>query len=110
MADQSRLPNAALHILVAVGEEPLHGYGIMLAIESMTAGEVRMGPGTLYTTIKKLLASEMLEEVQTTDSERDERRRYYRATPNGRAYAATELRRLHALVEQGRRTGLLADR
>jgi DNA-binding PadR family transcriptional regulator len=110
MADRSRLPNAALHILVAVGDEALHGYGIMLAIEEMTAGEVRMGPGTLYTTIKKLLASGLVEEVEARAGYGDERRRYYRATPNGRAFAAVELRRFDQLVTRGRRTGLLIDR
>jgi DNA-binding PadR family transcriptional regulator len=95
---------------VALGDETLHGYGIMLAIEEMTGGDVRMGPGTLYTTIKKLLAGGLLEEVPDGTGEGSDRRRYYRSTPNGRAFAAQELRRFDQLVTRGRQAGLLVDR
>lgn len=108
--DASRLPNAALHILVGLADETMHGYRIMLAIEEMTSGRVQMAPGTLYTTIKKLLAAGLLEEVDGGAGEDDGRRRYYRSTGQGRAYVATELRRLDDLVTHGRRTGLLVDR
>lgn len=107
--DGSRLPNAALHILVGLGDETMHGYGIMLAIEEMTAGQVQMAPGTLYTTIKKLLAAGMIEEVEAGVGGLDERRRYYRTTGQGRAFATTELRRLSPLVARGRRAGFLVD-
>lgn len=108
--DGSRLPNAGLHILVGLGDETMHGHGIMLAIEEMTAGQVQMAPGTLYTTIKKLLGAGLLEEVEAGVGEADARRRYYRTTGHGRAFVGAELRRLDHLVTRGRKTGLLADR
>jgi DNA-binding PadR family transcriptional regulator len=99
-----------VHILVGLGDETMHGYGIMLAIEEMTGGQVQMAPGTLYTTIKKLLVAGLIEEVEAGVGQSDERRRYYRTTGHGLAFVRAELGRLDHLVRRGRRTGLLADR
>lgn len=100
-----RISDAALHILLAIGPDERHGYAIMSEIARMTDGAVRMGPGTLYTTIRRLVDAGLIEEVgERADPERgDERRRYYRLTGLGREVAAREVRRLELLVERSRR-------
>jgi len=102
------LPSAALHILLALGPEERHGYAIMREVEPMTGGAVRMGPGTLYTAIQKMLASGLIEESAERPDPAldDERRRYYRVTAAGREVVRAETRRLAALVERARSQGL----
>lgn len=94
------LPMSAVYVLIAIGPKELHGYAIMSEIARITDGSVRLGPGTLYTSIKRLLESGLLEEAtQRPDPELDDhRRRYYRLTPAGRAVATAEVDRLRALV------------
>ena len=107
-ADFLPLTPAIAHILLALADEDRHGYAIMQEIERMTDGGVRMGPGTLYGTIKRMLASRLIEEVaeppQTARREAasDERRRYYRATALGAAVLAAETARMSALVGAAR--------
>ncbi len=102
--DRSTLTTAALHILVAIGPDERHGYAIMAEVERITNGALRLAPGTLYTTIKRLLAAGLIEETgERPDAHLDDqRRRYYRVTPAGRAIVATEVRRLEALVSTAR--------
>jgi DNA-binding PadR family transcriptional regulator len=88
------------HILIALGDEAMHGYAVMQTIEERSDGKVRLLPGTLYSTIKKMLALKLVEECDApaaADSE-DERRRYYRATTFGRNVRAAETGRLSMLV------------
>ena len=70
------------HILVALGDGPRHGYAIMQEVEDRTGGRVRLLPGTLYATIKRMLSSGSIEECRAPAGvkSRDERRRYYRLT------------------------------
>ena len=98
------LTPAIAHILLAVADEDRHGYAIMQEVERMTDGGVRMGPGTLYGTIKRMIAAGLLEEIETRPvSEQDnERRRYYRATALGRAALEAETARMSALVSAAR--------
>jgi DNA-binding PadR family transcriptional regulator len=98
------LTPAIAHILLALADEDRHGYAIMQEIERMTGGAVRMGPGTLYGTIKRMLASRLIEEVdERPDPEiDDERRRYYRATPLGAGVLAAETDRMAALLGAAR--------
>ena len=102
------IPAAALHILLALGTEERHGYAIMREVEHMTAGATRMGPGTLYTAIQKLLTSGLVEESAERPDPAldDERRRYYRVTAAGREVVRAETRRLAALIERARSQGL----
>ncbi len=102
--DGQVLTTAALHILIAIGPDERHGYSIMAGVEQMTAGAVRLAPGTLYTTIKRLLARALIEETGERPDPQvdDQRRRYYRLTPAGRAVVAREVRRLDALVATAR--------
>jgi DNA-binding PadR family transcriptional regulator len=103
-ADFLPLTPAAAHILLALADEDRHGYAIMQEVERMTDGAVRMGPGTLYGTVKRMIASGLLEEAdeRPDPSLDDERRRYYRATALGAAVLAAETERMAALVGAAR--------
>ena len=98
------LSRTAMHVLLAIGPEERHGYAIMREIARMTEGATRLGPGGVYTTIKRLLDDGLIEESdERPDLELDDqRRRYYRLTALGRSVAATEVRRLDALVSSAR--------
>jgi DNA-binding PadR family transcriptional regulator len=105
------LPPATFHILVALTDADRHGYAIMQEVAQRTAGRTRLNPGTLYTTIQRLLDNDLIVEVETrADPEDDERRRYYRLTPLGRRVAQAELARLSDLVALGRHAGLAPKR
>jgi DNA-binding PadR family transcriptional regulator len=106
-----QLSRTALHILLAIGPEERHGYAIMAEVARITGGAVRLGPGAIYTTIKRLLHDGLIEESdERPDSELDDqRRRYYRLTGAGRAVAATEVRRLDILVRSARPWALEAS-
>ena len=103
-ADLPPLSRVAVYILLAIGPEERHGYAIMHEVRRITAGAVKLGPGAIYTTIKRLLADGLLEESdERPDPELDDqRRRYYRLTALGRSIAAAEVRRLDALVSSAR--------
>src|SRR5467141_2583212 len=96
----SPLPSAAFQILLALVGEDLHGYGIMRNVAQQTEGRMRLGPGTLYSSIRALLEEELIEEVDhpRDPSARDERRRNYRLTSSGRKLARSEAERLADLV------------
>ena len=98
------LTPAIAHILLALADEDRHGYAIMQEIERMTEGAVRMGPGTLYGTLKRMLASRLVEETDARPDPAldDQRRRYYRATPLGTAVLAAETERMAALLGAAR--------
>ena len=98
------LTPAIAHILLALADQDRHGYGIMQEVERMTDGLVRMGPGTLYGTIKRTIASGLIEEAdERPDPDLDdERRRYYRATALGRAVLEAETARMAGLVSAAR--------
>jgi DNA-binding PadR family transcriptional regulator len=93
-----------LHILLALGTEPRHGYAIMQVAAARTGGRIRILPGTLYSTIKRLVADGLVEECDPpsgADSD-DARRRYYRVTKVGRAAVRAETERMAMLVRLGK--------
>lgn len=96
------LPSATLHILAALRRGERHGYAIMRDVEELSDGAVTMGPGTLYGSIKRMLADGLVEETeQRPDSELDDqRRRYYRLTGLGERVCLAELDRLALLVQR----------
>ncbi len=98
--DMLPLTPAVLHILLAVADEERHGYGIMQEVEARTGGETRLGPGTLYGSIKRMLADGLIEESDERPDPAmdDQRRRYYRITDFGRRVAGAEAQRLASLV------------
>ena len=102
------LPPAVFHILLAVADRERHGYAIMQDVHSRTDGQLRLGPGTLYGSIKRLLHDGLIEELdERPDPENDDvRRRYYRITPRGRRAAIEEASRLARLLRQARASGL----
>ena len=106
------LTPAVLQILLALADEERHGYGIMKEVEDRTEGEVRLGPGTLYGAIKRMLADGLIQESdERPDPELDDqRRRYYRITDFGRRVAGAEAERLQDLVNTARARKLLPTR
>ena len=99
------LPPAVLHILIALGEAEKHGYAMMQEVAERTDGKVRMSPGTLYGSIRKMLDDGLIEELFKKGD--DERRRDYRVTKFGRAVAAAEAERLTSLLHHARLNGLV---
>jgi DNA-binding PadR family transcriptional regulator len=105
------LTPAVFHILLALADDERHGYAIMEHVAQTTDGQIKMGPGTLYGTIKRLLGSDLIEESdERPDPEMDdERRRYYRLTRLGRRVVEAEARRYAKLVSLAHIGGLLAS-
>src|SRR5215210_6480736 len=104
------LAPAFLHILIALGDGERHGYSIMQDVAERTGGRVKMSPGTLYGSIKRMLAEGVIEELTTGPAAADERRRFYRITKFGRRVAAAEAERLKSLLMQARESGLVPRR
>jgi DNA-binding PadR family transcriptional regulator len=102
------LTPAVFHILLALADRERHGYAIMAEVGSATNGELRMGPGTLYGSIKRMIAARLIEESDERPAQDldDERRRYYRLTSFGREVAAAESRRVAKLASVARSKGL----
>jgi DNA-binding PadR family transcriptional regulator len=100
------------HILVALADRDQHGYSIMQDVELRTGGELRLSPGTLYGSIKRMLEQGLVAELRRRDrpDESDERRRYYRLTPLGRKVVKAEALRMSELIEQARAHGLVPGR
>ena len=95
------LTSAQFHILLTLVEGERHGYGIMQEIEARTGGVVELGPGTLYRSIKQLLARGLIAEVDDVGEVRSDsgkQRRSYELTPKGKAATHEEAQRLNALV------------
>jgi len=105
------LTPAVFNILLALSEDDKHGYAILQSIAQRTGGQVRMGTGTLYGIIKRLLADGWIEEIdeRPDPSLDDERRRYYRLTRLGAQVASAEAERMAQLVKVARQQGLLPD-
>jgi DNA-binding PadR family transcriptional regulator len=103
------LTPAVFHILLALADGEKHGYAIMKDIETQTSGHMKMGPGTLYGTIKRMLAAGLIEETgQRPDPALDdERRRYYRLSGVGQNVVGAESQRLAALVLVARQKHVL---
>ena len=111
LTPESQLPlaPASFQILLALVDGERHGYSIMKEVTARTDGAVRMGPGTLYGALKRLLEGGLVEESeQRSDAELgDDRRRYYRLTKFGLQVARLEARRLEAMVRAARRKKLI---
>ena len=95
-----QISRTAMLIMLAIGPEERHGYAIMHEVARITEGATKLGPGGVYTTIRRLLDEDLIEESdERPDPEMDDqRRRYYRLTGLGRAVVAAEARRLQSLV------------
>src|ERR1700688_3947992 len=103
------LPAAAFQIMLSLADRDLHGYAIMRQVEQQTGGRLRLGPGTLYSSIQALLEGKLIEEgAQVEDAElRQERRRFYRLTTSGRKLARSEAERLADVLRVARARKIL---
>lgn len=95
------LPTATFHILLALLGEEKHGYAIMRDVEDLSDGAVKIGPGTMYGSIKRMLAEGLVEESDERPDPQmdDQRRRYYRCTGLGEAVCRAEAERLAKLLK-----------
>jgi DNA-binding PadR family transcriptional regulator len=95
--------------MLAIADGERHGYSIGKEVEAQTAGAVKLGPATLYRTIKQLVTDGWIAEIarERGPESDDERRRYYRLTPHGRRVAEAEAQRLADLVFVARARRLL---
>jgi DNA-binding PadR family transcriptional regulator len=111
---ESKLPltPATFQILMALVADERHGYAIMKEVEKSSGGTVRLGPGTLYGSLKRLLEDGLVDECgERADPEMgDERRRYYRVTKFGLAVTRAEARRMESVVRSARAKKLIGPR
>ena len=91
------LPAASLHVVLALLGGERHGYALMQDVEDLSEGAVKMGPGTLYGTLNRLVSDGLIVESRQDE---DGRRRYYRLTAEGERIASAELARLKTLVKR----------
>jgi DNA-binding PadR family transcriptional regulator len=96
------LSSAALHILLALAGEDLHGYGIMQEIARQSGGIYKLGPGTLYDNLRKLIQDGWVQELGPRQGDNDPRRRYYRLSDAGRDVLRAETVRLTQVVREAR--------
>lgn len=96
------LSPATLHILLSLAGDDLHGYAIMQEIARQSDGKYKLGPGTLYDNLQKLIDREWVQELGRRSSDDDPRRRYYRLTAAGRGVLAAETARLAEVVRAAR--------
>jgi len=94
------LSPATLHILLSLAAEDMHGYGIMQEIARQSQGKYKLGPGTLYDNLQKLIEREWVEELGHRPGDDDPRRRYYRLTSYGRGVLGAETARLADVVRE----------
>lgn len=96
------LSPASLHILLALGGEDLHGYGIMQEVARQSEGRYKIGPGTLYDNLKKMMSQGLVAESAGPSTATDPRRKYYRLKALGRTVLAEELKRLESILREAR--------
>ncbi|HEY2360151.1 MAG TPA: PadR family transcriptional regulator [Candidatus Angelobacter sp.] len=96
------LSPAALHILLVLAGDDLHGYAIMQEIARQSDGHYKLGPGTLYDNLQKLIERGMVEELGQRPADDDPRRRYYKLTVLGRTVLAADVARLEGVVRQAK--------
>jgi DNA-binding PadR family transcriptional regulator len=104
------LTPAVFHVLLTLADGERHGYAIMQEVAASTQGKIKMGPGTLYGTIKRLLDMRLIEESDERPDPRldDERRRYYQLSGMGQRVVRAEAQRYVAMVEVARGKKLIA--
>lgn len=110
MPVSSTMKPSVFHILLALSTEDRHGLGIAQSVEEATSGDVRLGPGTLYRSLKEMARDGLIEEAVAPKGEDDPRRRFYRISEAGRAAVRLEAGRLERLVEVARESRVLPER
>ncbi len=106
------LPPITLHILLALADGDRHGYAIIQDVAERTGGKVRLGPGTLYRSVQRMLEQGLIVESDERPAPEfdDERRRYYRMTELGRATVRAEVERLARTLALARARGFAPAR
>ena len=114
MPTANRVPNDLQHllpltpavffILFALADGEKHGYAIMQSVSRISAHQFRMGPGTLYSTIQRLLGLDLIEETEVVggQSDHEDRRRCYKLTRTGKAILAADISRMESVVRLAR--------
>jgi DNA-binding PadR family transcriptional regulator len=92
------LSPAHLYILLSLAAEDRHGYGIMQEVARQSDGQYKLGPGTLYDNLQKMMNHGVVEDAPQRSPDDDPRRRYYRLTPFGRSVLAADVERLEELI------------
>lgn len=96
------LSSATLHILLSLAGEEMHGYAIMQEVRRQSEGKYKLGPGTLYDNLQKLIDRKLVEELGRRPGDDDPRRRYYRLSSLGRGVLTAEIARLDDVVREGK--------
>jgi DNA-binding PadR family transcriptional regulator len=96
------LSPAALHILLSLSAEDRHGYGIMREVERQSEGQYKLGPGTLYDNLQKLLDRGLVKELPKPFGSEESRRRYYRLSRFGRRALTADLKRLKTVLREAK--------
>ncbi|HST10476.1 MAG TPA: PadR family transcriptional regulator [Terriglobales bacterium] len=96
------LSPATLHILLSLAAEELHGYAIMQEVQRQSEGKYKLGPGTLYDNLQKMIDRGLVEELGKKPGDDDPRRRYYRLSTLGRGVLTAEISRLDDVVREGK--------
>ena len=96
------LSPATLHILLSLAGEELHGYAIMQEVQRQSEGKYKLGPGTLYDNLQKMIDRGLVEELGKRPGDEDPRRRYYRLSILGRGVLTAEISRLDDVVREGK--------
>ena len=99
---------AAFHILLALNQSEIHGYALMQTVRDMTSGAMKIGPGTLYRSLQKLVLDKLIQEYE--DETDDERRKCYQITEQGRRAARAEALKFARLTELAELGGLIEPR
>ena len=107
--DDAPIRPAVFHILMALSETSLHGLGIADEVEHETDGGVRLGPGTLYRSLKEMARAGLVREASPPAGEEDPRRKFYRITESGREALAREAARYERIVEVARARRVLPE-
>jgi DNA-binding PadR family transcriptional regulator len=102
LAPHLPLSPAVMHILLSLAGEERHGYGIMQEVARQSDGRYKLGPGTLYDNLQKLMEQGIVEEASRRGKDDDPRRRYYRLNRFGASLLAAEIARLEVLFRQAK--------
>lgn len=98
----SPMSPAVVHILLALAAGDLHGYGIIQEVARQSTGRYKLGPGTLYDNLKKLMDTGLVADAPRPDCATDDERRLYRLTADGRSALAAEIERMQTMVQEAR--------
>lgn len=101
--ENNPLPPATMHVLLALAAQDLHGYGILQEIDRISDGEYRVGPGTLYDNLKKLLDLGWIEDYEGSGEVGEELRRMYHLSDAGRLVLAADVRKMKRVVRVANR-------